>query len=60
VDKPPSLHAPLPALRRVSAADVIVATVVARVAAAHRCRSASPARRHIRLVRYGAVFGVGL
>ena len=60
MDKPPSLHAPLPALRRVSAADVIVATVVARVAAAHRCRSASPARRQFFLVRYGAVFNVAV
>ena len=37
------LRTSLPALRRVSAADVIVATVVARFVAAHRCRSASPA-----------------
>ena len=33
---------------------------VARVAAAHRCRSASPARRQFCLVRYGAVFNVGV
>ena len=33
---------------------------VARVAAAHRCRSASPARRQFCLVRYGAVFHVGV
>ena len=33
---------------------------VARVAAAHRYRSASPARRQFCLVRYGAVFNVGV